>query len=436
MSKPYENPAQLLQTLIRFNTTNPPGDEIECIKYIYDLLKDAGFDPILRGKVPNRQNLIVRLPGKGEAPPLLMYGHADVVSTENQDWQHPPFAGIIDDGHVWGRGALDMKGGLVMMLCALLRAKDEGLVPPGDIIFAVVSDEENGGVYGAKYLTEEHPELFAGVNYAVSELGGFTLYLGDQRFYPIMISEKQRCSFRLKITGQGGHGSLPIKGGAMAKLGKILQNIDTKPLPVHITPPVKMTIEGLAKSMPFPASQVFNMMLKPRLTNNVLGLLGDKANFFDPLLHNTVSATIVRGGDMINVIPNEIFLDLDGRMLPGIDKDVMISEVRTLVGEDTEIEVTYFSPGPKEVNMGLFSRLSDILKEGDPLAIPIPFVGIGVSDARFFCHLGIQTYGFTPMILPKGIDFTRLIHGANERIPLEALDFGVAAMYKLVTNSK
>lgn len=170
------------------------------------------------------------------------------------------------------------------------------------------------------------------------------------------------------------------------------------------------------------------------MTGRVLALLGDRGKLFDPLLHNTVSATIVRGGDMINVIPNEIILELDGRMLPGFEQEEMISEVKALLGEKAAIEVTYFSPGPAEVKMGLFETLLAILKEGDREAIPVPFVGIGISDARFFCRLGIQTYGFTPMILPADVDFSRLIHGPDERIPLEALEFGVNSIYKLIAN--
>ncbi len=430
-----ENPARLLQKLIRFNTTNPPGNETDCIKFIYSLLKEAGLEPVMLGKVPERQNLVVRLPGKKDAAPLFMYGHADVVTAANQEWQHPPFEGVIDEEFVWGRGALDMKGGLTMMLSALLRAWHEGVTPPGDIIFAVVCDEENGGVYGAKYLTEEHPDLFRGVKYAIGEMGGFTLHLGKKRFYPIMISEKQRCSFKLTVTGPGGHGSLPVRGGAAAKLAKILERLDKKRLPVQITPPVKMTIEALGQNMAFPASLIFRLLLKPSLTDRLLALLGDKGKFFDPLLHNTVSPTIIRGGDMINVIPGEITVELDGRLLPGLDKGEMIAQMQDLIGSEADLAVTYFSPGPAEVNMGLFETLSDILRESDPVAIPIPFVGIGVSDARFFCRLGIQTYGFTPMILPKEIDFSRLIHGANERIPLEALTFGVNSIYKLITQS-
>lgn len=435
MADTYRNPAQILQKLIRYDTTNPPGNEGECIRFIFDLLWKSGYSPALLGKTPERPNLVVRVPGKGAAAPLLMYGHADVVTAENQQWQFPPFSGVIEDGFLWGRGALDMKGALAMMLSALLRLKREGATPSGDLVFAVVSDEENGGVYGAKYLVEEHAGLFTGINYAIGEMGGFTMRFGGKRFYPIMISEKQRCSLEVTVRGVGGHGSMPVRGEAMAKLAEVLHRLDTRRLPVHITPPVKMAIEALAGNMPFPAGRVLSLLLQPRLTDVVLKLLGDRGKFFDPLLHNTVCATSVRAGDMINVIPAEARVTLDGRMVPGFCQAEFVREVEALIGEGANIEVTYYCAGPLSVDLGLFETLSGILKMFDSQALPIPFAGIGVSDARFFSKLGIQTYGFTPMMLPEGIDFARLVHGADERVPLEALDFGTNCIYRLITRS-
>ena len=173
----HQNPDQLLQRLIQFDTTNPPGDEAECIAYIDQLLTAAGIETKMLARNPARPNLVARLPGRGEAPPLLLYGHVDVVTTANQDWSHPPFAAEIVSGYIWGRGALDMKSGVAMMIAALLRAKAQGLKPPGDVILAVVSDEEDGGDAGAKFLVQEHAALFEGVRYALGEFGGFSMYV-------------------------------------------------------------------------------------------------------------------------------------------------------------------------------------------------------------------------------------------------------------------
>ena len=185
----YTNPVKILQDLIRFDTSNPPGNEEECITYIKDLLNKSGFETKILSKSPKRPNIITRLNGLKKAPPILLYGHVDVVTTKNQKWKYPPFDGVIEDGCVWGRGALDMKSGIAMMLAAFIRMKEESPKPPGDIVLAIVSDEEQGGTYGSKYLTEEHGYLFKGIKYAISELGGFTFYLGGKRFYPIRIAE-------------------------------------------------------------------------------------------------------------------------------------------------------------------------------------------------------------------------------------------------------
>src|SRR6266568_4150158 len=185
----YQRPAELLQQLIRFNTTNPPGNEAECITYIKDLLTEAGVQTSIIARDPARPNLLARFKGQGNASPLLLQGHVDVVTTENQRWQYPPFEGKEVDGYIWGRGALDMKGGVAMMLAAFLHAKAEGVSLPGDVVLAVLSDEEAGGNYGAKYLVEQHADVFQDVHYAISEFGSFPLYLGGRKFYPIQVAE-------------------------------------------------------------------------------------------------------------------------------------------------------------------------------------------------------------------------------------------------------
>jgi acetylornithine deacetylase/succinyl-diaminopimelate desuccinylase-like protein len=201
---------------------------------------------------------------------------------------------------------------------------------------------------------------------------------------------------------------------------------------VHVTPPVKMMIVELAKHLSFPAGMLLEGLTKPAVCDTILKLLGDKGKFFDPILHNTVNATIVKGGNKINVIPSKITLELDGRILPGYKIDDMVSELKSLIGNLGEIEVTSFDPGPSSVDLGMFNTLAEILKEADDDGIPIPFVVSGVTDARFFAKLGIQTYGFTPMLLPKDMDFSKLIHSADERIPVDAVEFGVNAIFKLL----
>jgi acetylornithine deacetylase/succinyl-diaminopimelate desuccinylase-like protein len=425
----YERPAELLQNLIRFDTTNPPGNERPCIEYINHLLNESGIETKIVANTPERPNLIARLKGTGNAPPLLLYGHVDVVTTKNQNWTHPPFEGRIVDGYVWGRGALDMKHGVAMYLAAFLKAKSENLSLPGDVIFAALADEEAGDDFGARYLVENRPGLFAGVRYALGEFGGFNLSISGKRFYPIMVAEKQVCWMKATFRGQGGHGSMPLHGQAMAKLSRALRLLDEHQLPVHITPPVRMMIEGLAKNIGGLTGKVVRQILNPVLTNVILKTLGSRGELFAPLVRNTVSPTMLEAGEKTNVIPSEVQLRMDGRLVPGAKPEDMLRELRALIGDDLEIEVFKAEPGPASSDMELFSTLGDVLRSFDPLGIPLPFVLSGVTDARFFSLLGIQTYGFTPLQLPEDFNFIATVHAADERVPVTALEFGVRAVY-------
>jgi len=424
--------AELLQNLIRFDTTNPPGNESECVSYINSLLTEAGCSATILASTPERPNLITRLQGQGTAPPLLLYGHLDVVTTANQMWQYPPFEGRLVDGYVWGRGALDMKGGVVMMLAAFLRAKSEGLALPGDVVLALVSDEEAGGYCGSRYLVENHPELFEGIRYGIGEFGGFSFSIGRQRFYPIMVAEKQVCRLQARVRGPGGHGSLSHRDGAMARLGRMLVNLDRGRLPVHITPATRLMIRSISSNLPFPSGQVLRQLLHPVATDRILSLLGHRGKAFEPLFHHTVNATIVQGGEKVNVVPSEIVVDLDGRLLPGFTPDDLISEVQQVIGSDVELELVRHDPGPAEPDMGLFDTLATILRRADPTGVPVPMLLPGATDGRIFAGLGIQTYGFLPMPLPPGFDFAGTIHGSDERIPVDSLAFGAEAIYQLL----
>jgi acetylornithine deacetylase/succinyl-diaminopimelate desuccinylase-like protein len=426
----YRNPVQLLQNLIRFDTTNPPGNEAECVGYADQLLVAAGFQTVLLGRQPNRPNLITRLTGRGDAPPLLLYGHVDVVTTANQKWTYPPFEGTVADGYIWGRGALDMKGGVAMMLAALLRAKAEGFVPAGDVVLAILCDEETGSDSGAKYLVESHPEHFRAIRYAISEVGGFSIHIGARKLYPIMVTEKQLCTTKAIVHGAGGHGSMPVRGGAMASLARVLQKLDQRLLPVHITPAARQSVEAIATALSFPANLVVRQILNPLMTDRILAMFGPRRLAFDPLFRNTVAATVIHASEKFNVIPTEITLELDGRLLPGCSPEQFIAELHHLVGRDVTLEVTRYDPGTAEPDMGWFETLADILREADPEGAPVPLLFSGVSDARFFRRLGIQTYGFTPMQLPRDLRAWELGHGPDERVPTGAMQFGTDAIYE------
>jgi len=418
----------LLGDLIRFDTTNPPGNETACISHVQRMLDEAGVETRIVAKDDARPNLIARVRGAGEAPPLLLYGHVDVVTTSGQQWTHPPFGGELVDGWMWGRGALDMKGGVAMIVDAFLRAARGEIRPRGDVILAILSDEENGGDFGARFLAQEHADLFEGVRHALGEFGGASQTVGGRRFYPIQVAEKQICWLRGLVHGPGGHAALGVRGSAMGKTGRILARLDSGRLPVHVTPVARAWIEGMAEGLPSPQSLVMRSLLDPRLAELTLRAPIPQLRILDRALRNTVTATIVHGGSKINVVPSEIELELDGRTLPGFGPDELIAEVQTLVGHDLELEVVRHDPYPAHSDLSQMEALSAILRELDPEAIPVPMLQVGVTDGRFLAAIGIQTYGFLPLKLPDDFEFTKLIHAADERVPAEAIRFGAQAV--------
>jgi acetylornithine deacetylase/succinyl-diaminopimelate desuccinylase-like protein len=426
-----DQPVELLRRLLRFDTSNPPGDERECIAWIRGLLEELGCEVRIVAQDPERPNLIARLPGRGASAPLLLQGHVDVVAARGE-WQHGPFAGDLADGYVWGRGALDMKGGVAMMLAAFMRAKARGVQPPGDVILCLLADEEAGSPLGAEFLVREHPELFDGVRYSIGEFGGFTMDVAGRRFYPVMVAEKQICWMQATLRGPSGHASMPIRGGAMGKLGRLLSALDSRRLPVHVTPVARSMIEAIAAEVPATLAVPLKGLLVPALTDRLLGVFGERGRIFDPLLHNTVSATIVDGGEKVNVIPDSITLTLDARLLPGFAPEQLFAELRALTGVEMDLQIGRHDPVSGEPDLALFDTLAGSLRELDPAAKAIPMLLPGVTDGRFFSKLGIQTYGFLPMQLPPELPFMQLIHAPDERLPADAVEFGTTAIGRVL----
>lgn len=428
-------PAALLAQLVRFETVNPPGREAACIGFLRELLLASGIESRIFALDPDRPNLVARVEGRGEAPPLLLYGHVDVVPVDGQSWSVPPFAAEERAGFVWGRGTLDMKAGVAMYVSAFLRAAADP--PPGDVVLCVLSDEEAGGVFGARFLVERHADQFAGVRYALGEFGGFTLHMAGRRLYPVMVAEKQSCRVIASVTGPGGHAALPMRGGTLAQLARVLDTLDRRRLPVRLTPPVRSMLDALAAALPAPRALLVRRLLQPALTDRVLDLMGAEGRALDALLHNTANATIVRAGGKLNVIPALAEVEIDGRLVPGAQPADLVRELGAILdpilGPRVKLRVDQFDPGPAGVDMRGFETLAAVLRDADPGARPIPLVLPAVTDARHLARLGIQTYGFTPMRLPPGFDFMSTIHAADERIPAGEVEWGAAAVWQAVS---
>nr|BAV57449.1 peptidase M20 [Streptomyces sp. SANK 60404] len=428
---------ELTRQLIRFDTTNPPGDEAACVRYVAGLLAAAGLETRLLGRDPARPNLIARLPGRGEAPTLLLHAHVDVVPTEGQRWTRPPFAADLVDGEVWGRGAVDMKGQLAMMLTAVLQLRAAGTPPAGDIVLAVVCDEEAGSAAGAKFLVDQHPELFDGVRYAIGEDGGATLSLGgDIRFHPIVVAEKRACWVRAVLRGATGHASR-VTGdtGAVHKLTRLLNAIDGGGLGIVMTPAVDAMLKELEQALPWHASdRVAAFRADPADAGHLTGFDDRDIRYLRSIVQHTVNATVINGGTKTNVLPPEITVELDGRLLPGeFDTPGFLAELRARAGVEMELEVLVEGEQMPQPRLGAFyQRLAGVLKEHDPAGVPVPMVTTASTDARLFPRLGIETYGWLPLHHAGTTSYRDMLHVADERIAVDALRFGARCFHDLL----
>ncbi|HEX5120922.1 MAG TPA: M20/M25/M40 family metallo-hydrolase [Pseudonocardiaceae bacterium] len=431
------DPVALVRELIRFPSVNPPGGEGPCVRYVADLLHAAGLDVQLLGVDPERPNLVARLTGRGAAPAVLLHAHADVVPVAGQEWTYPPFEGLLIDDHVWGRGAIDMKGGLAMMLSALLRFREQGVAPPGDVLLALSPDEERGSAVGASYLVREHSDLFDGARYAIGEDGGAVFGCGDRRVYPIVVAEKRACWLRLTLRGQGGHGSRQGRvGTATEKLARLLTALHSDRLPTHVTPAVDLMLGQLAATASEPLAARYQALRDDPAATVPYDLLPEAdAVFLDSILRNTVNATVIRAGDQINVLPSTITVDLDGRILPGHwTVEDYLAELRQLVGAEPEIELLLEGEPMPAPRLGPFYELlTDVLRTADPGGRPLPMLTTASTDARLFAGLGMACYGWLPLRVPPGSRYQDTMHAADERVPADALRFGADCVHSMLT---
>jgi acetylornithine deacetylase/succinyl-diaminopimelate desuccinylase-like protein len=426
-------PGELARQLIRFDTASPNGRERDLIAWLAPQLEAAGLDVRVLARDPDRPNIVARLAGRGAARPLLLHGHVDVVPVTGQKWSVDPFAGTIEDGVLWGRGALDMKGGVAMLVTAVLRAA-QGPPPPGDLILCVLSDEEQGGAFGARFLVEEHRELFDGVRHAIGEFGGFSFPMMGKQVYPIQVAERQRAVVRLVAEGDAGHGALGGPGSAVTALARSVRRIGTTGLPVHVTPVAAATLGAMADAVGAPLQGVLRALTREKISGAALRVLGDHAAAIAPMLRNTATVTHLAAGDpdAINVVPATAEAHLDGRVLPGYDGDDLLAELRPLLAPGVRAEIEVFEGADPVVDWSLYPLLAGLLHEADPSGHPVPLLLAGVTDGRHFSRIGIQHHGFLPMSLPPELGFQSLLHAADERVPVAALDFGAGILTRLL----
>jgi acetylornithine deacetylase/succinyl-diaminopimelate desuccinylase-like protein len=423
---------RLASDLIAIDTTNAGGaergpGERRAAEYVAAALAEVGYEPVYLEGAPGRGNVVARLPGAG-GDPLLVHGHLDVVPADPAGWTVHPFAGEVRDGYLWGRGAVDMKGMVAMTLAVARALRRERVTPPRELVFAFLADEEAGGTYGARYLVEHHRGLFDGVTEALGEVGGFPVHLGDgRRAYLVQTAEKGAMWLRLTAHGPAGHGAIPPDHSAVTALAAAVDRLGRHRFPVTLTEPVRNLLTALAEL----TGQPFDDADPDR---PLAALDAPLRRLVAASLRDTATVTMLRAGDAPNSVPGQAYATVDGRMLPGREA-AFAAELADVLGPDVRMELDTLPPVVTPFHGPLVTALGAALAAEDPGARLLPYLVPASTDAKSLARLGIRHFGFTPLSLPPGLDFTALFHGVDERVPVAALEFGTRVLHRLLSRS-
>jgi acetylornithine deacetylase/succinyl-diaminopimelate desuccinylase-like protein len=417
--------AALCSDLIRIDTSNR-GDhsgpvERPAAEHVAALLGDAGLEPVLLESHPGRASVVARMAGEDPSrPALLVHGHLDVVPADAADWAVHPFSGEVADGSIWGRGAVDMKDMDAMILAVVRQRMREGRRPPRDLVIAFLADEEAGGRWGSRWLVDNHAGLFEGVTEAISEVGGFSATIGGQRLYLVQTAEKGIAWLRLTARGTAGHGSLLQHENAVTEIAETVARIGRHEWPTRFTASARAFMEA--------ASGALGLEFTPDASPEVLGKLGSLARMIGATLTNTANPTVLNGGYKVNVVPQVAAADVDGRFLPGCEEE-FLAELDSLLGPGVEREFIHHDIALETTFDGdLCGAMTAALLAEDPDARAVPYCMSGGTDAKSFSRLGIRCFGFAPLRLPADLDFFGMFHGVDERVPVDALRFGVRVL--------
>jgi acetylornithine deacetylase/succinyl-diaminopimelate desuccinylase-like protein len=411
---------ELLQQLIRVDTTNPPGNETAAAELLRDYLEDSGVACELYARIPERANLVARIPGRGDGPRLLFLSHTDVVLADASEWAADPFGGELRDGEVWGRGALDMKGQVAAEAVAIASLAREGFEPTGDLIFAATADEEVGAGFGAQWLCETHPDAVR-ADFCINEGSGDRLELGGNAYYLCSVAEKMSAPFRLRMHGRSGHASMPgIADNALVKAAPMITALGTYEPQRRLIPEVEALLETVTGERPTSPDDV---MERARAVAPLL------AEMVEPLLSMTLSPTMANASQKRNVIPAICDITVDSRLLPGTTPDEQQALVREILGEgDYELESLEAHGGTRSaLDTPLWRAVESWVERIDPGARPAPICVAGFTDSHWFREaFGTVAYGFFPSRVMSIETAARLIHSADERVPVEDLELGVS----------
>jgi acetylornithine deacetylase/succinyl-diaminopimelate desuccinylase-like protein len=442
-----------LRALIRIPSVNPPdggadaaagrdpsGGETAAARYCAEVLADAGIETEVIELTPGRGSCVARLRANGPDtdPPLILLSHLDVVPVDAESWSRDPFGGDLVDGVVWGRGAVDMKDMVAMELAVMLALAQSGAERRRDVIFAAVADEEAGGAYGARGLVDARPELFHDADgrpaaVALNEVGGYSITLNGRRFYTIQVAEKGIAWARLRATGTPGHGSMPHADNAAIKLAAAVSAVATEQARrrPRLLPVVAGFLEalGLAEVGRRAADDPAGVAdaLAEAVEDPVL------RRSLDAMLRDTVTPTVLRAGKKVNVLPGSAEAELDVRTLPGTDQATILDELQRVVGETASVESVVTLPAVEwPADAEIVRLMVGALREADPDATAVPMMITPGTDAKALAQLGIPCYGFAPLRLGRDVPFLSLFHGHDERVPVDALAFGLPVLADVV----
>ncbi|BBZ33231.1 hypothetical protein MCNF_18360 [Mycolicibacterium confluentis] len=430
----------LVSSLIRFDTSNTgeletTKGEADCARWVMAQLEEVGYScEYVESGAPGRANVFARLAGADrDRGALLVHGHLDVVPAEAADWSVHPFSGAVEGGYVWGRGAIDMKNMVGMMIAVARQFKRAGIVPSRDIVFAFVADEEAGGKYGCRWLVEHRPDLFEGVTEAIGEVGGYSLTVprrdgGERRLYLIETAEKGMMWMRLTARARAGHGSMVHQDNAVTVLAEAVAKLGRHRFPIVLSPAVEEFLTAVAEETGYTFDPD-----SPDI-DGAIAKLGSISRIIGATLRDTANPTMLKAGYKANVIPATAEAVFDCRVLPG-RQAAFEREVDEIIGPDVTREwITELPSYETSFDGDLVDAMNAALLAVDPEARTVPYMLSAGTDAKHFARLGIRCFGFIPLRLPPELDFTALFHGVDERVPVEALEFGAQVLEHFLTH--
>jgi len=423
---------RICQELIRIPSVNfgeGKGDEKAIAEYVSALLTEVGIQNEVIETAPNRLNVVARIKGKDSSRPgLVLHGHIDVVPANADDWSVDPFGGIIKDGCVWGRGAIDMKNMDAMILAIVRLWARSGYQPPRDIVLAFFADEEAGSIFGSRWLVKNRAELFQGCTEAVSEVGGFSLTLPNgKRLYLIESAEKGIHWMKLSAHGTASHGSMITTDNAVVKLSEAISRIGSFAWPERATRTATILMRNVADAMGEP--------FDPKNLRSYLKYFGGMAKMIGATLQNTANPSMLEAGYKANVVPQSASAVVDGRFLPEFEEE-MSQTMKSLVGPDVEIEMLVRDKALEfDFSGPLVEAMCEAIRAEDPEGVPVPYLMSGGTDNKALSDIGITGFGFSPLKIPAEMDFMSLFHGIDERVPVDGLHFGVRTLHHFLKNA-